>query len=125
MKTNIAELYAFIVRAEKLKVELRHSWNSDPNRQESVAEHSWMMALLAMAIFDEIDIEVDQLKVMKMVAIHDLAEAITGDIPSFATEARVGKYKREQEAMRTILTDLPKHTAASRDQSSASCHSAR
>ena len=112
MKADISELIAFITRAEKLKTELRHSWLSETSRQESVAEHSWMLGLIAMAIFDSIDIKVDQLKVMKMVVIHDLAEAVTGDIPAFElSDRQANKYQNEKNAMQAITKGLPKRTA--------------
>jgi len=112
MQTNITEVLAFIKRAEKLKTELRHSWLSDTSRQESVAEHSWMLSLIAMAVFDSIAIEIDQLKVLKMLVIHDLAEAIIGDIPSFeVSERKDNKYENELKAMKEIVVGLPAKTA--------------
>ena len=110
---DFSALMRFIYTAEKLKAELRHSWTSRTERQESVAEHSWLMALIAMAIFDSLDVKVDQLRVLKMVALHDLAEAITGDIPSFDTSGRRdNKYQNEHDAMQKITADLPAKTAA-------------
>jgi putative hydrolase of HD superfamily len=112
MEQNITELIRFIKKAEKLKTELRHSWLSDSKRQESVAEHSWMLALIAMTIFDSIDIELNQLKVMKMVTIHDLAEAITGDIPTFEVSSRQkSKYENEKAAIIEITRGLPQKVA--------------
>jgi putative hydrolase of HD superfamily len=111
MHTEIVELYKFIQRAENLKNVLRHSWTSDKTRQESVGDHSWMMGLLAMSLFDQIGFKVDQLKVMKMIVLHDLAEAIVGDIPAFAdAAARAGKYEAEQAAMLKITKGLPDKT---------------
>jgi len=111
MQNEIVELLAFIKRAEKLKTTLRHSWLSDTSRQESVAEHSWMLALIAMTIFDSIDLDIDRLKVMKMVTIHDLAEAITGDIPTFEVSNRQNaKYENEVAAIKAITDGLPAKT---------------
>lgn len=108
MKADVAGLISFIVKAEKLKATMRHSWLSDSDRQESVAEHSWMLGLMAMAIFDSLGIEVDQLKVLKMVIIHDLAEAVTGDIPSFEISKRKEqKFENEKKALGEIMADLP------------------
>jgi putative hydrolase of HD superfamily len=68
-----------------------------------------MLALMAMAIFDSIDLDLDRLKVMKMVALHDLAEAVVGDIPAFETSKRKDqKYENEKAAMITITKGLPK-----------------
>ena len=67
--------------AEKLKDATRHCYTKN-GRHESVAEHSWMMTLIAFFIKDEFpDANMD--KVIKMCIIHDLGEAFTGDIPTF------------------------------------------
>ena len=73
MNNKITGIIKFIKKAEKLKTELRHSWTSEVNRQESVAEHTWSSCLLAMILFDEISIKVNQLRVLKMIIVHDLA----------------------------------------------------
>jgi putative hydrolases of HD superfamily len=72
----------FMSFAEGLKNVLRHSYTS-AGRRESVAEHSWMLTLLAILVFDDLSIEVDRLKVLKLLIVHDLPEIITGDIPVF------------------------------------------
>ena len=112
MTEDAAALLKFIRIAEKLKVELRHSYTSLIDRQESVAEHSWMLGLMAILVFDLIEIKVDQLKVMKMVIIHNLAEAITGDIPSFEKSSRQSnKFSNEETAMKKITAILPPKVA--------------
>ena len=67
--------------AERLKDITRHCYTRN-GRHESVAEHSWMMTLMAFFMKDEFP-EVDMDKVIKMCIIHDLGEAFTGDIPTF------------------------------------------
>ena len=76
-----AELLEILTVAEKLKCNTRHCYTST-GRHESVAEHCWRTALIAMLISDEIP-EADMDKVIRMILIHDLGEAFTGDIPSF------------------------------------------
>ncbi len=67
--------------AERLKDNTRHSHTSG-GRSESVAEHSWRLALMAYFLHDEFSaLDID--KVIKMCLIHDLGECFTGDIPSF------------------------------------------
>lgn len=66
---------------EALKKNTRHSWLSD-GRQESVAEHSWRLAMMAYFVKDEFpDADVD--KIIKMCIFHDIGEVFTGDIPAF------------------------------------------
>ena len=67
--------------AERLKDATRHCYTSG-GRHESVAEHSWRLALMAYWVSDEFP-ELDTAKVIKMCLIHDLGEAFTGDIPTF------------------------------------------
>ena len=75
--------------AERLKDATRHCYTSG-GRHESVAEHSWRMTLMAFFVRDEFP-QADMDKVMRMCLIHDLGEALTGDVPSF--------YKTEQNEM--------------------------
>ena len=93
----------FLNTIEKLKCNTRHSWNSN-GRQESVAEHSWRLAVMAMLCRDEYpDADID--KVIKMCLIHDFGEAITGDIPAFfKTEADEAE---EDSAVASLLRMLP------------------
>ena len=54
------------------------------NRKESVADHSWRIALMAMLLSGEPEFQdTDMNKVVRMCLIHDLGETFTGDIPSF------------------------------------------
>ena len=75
------ELLQILTVAEKLKCNTRHCYTSS-GRHESVAEHSWRIALMAMLIAPEFP-EADMNKVIRMCLIHDLGEAFTGDIPTF------------------------------------------
>jgi putative hydrolase of HD superfamily len=102
-----AQYVKFLNAIEKLKCNTRHSWNSN-GRQESVAEHSWRLAVMAMLCRDEYpDADID--KVIKMCLIHDFGEAITGDIPAFfKTEADEAE---EEDAVASLLGLLPRDTA--------------
>lgn len=67
--------------AHRLKINTRHCFMEN-NRQESVAEHSWRVSLMALLVADEFP-QFDMDRVIKMCLIHDLGEAFTGDIPAF------------------------------------------
>ena len=64
----------FLALSERLKCEPRHSWLSD-GQQESVAEHCWQMALMALVVHRELREPVDIEKTLKMILTHDLVEA--------------------------------------------------
>lgn len=77
------ELLEILHRANMLKINTRHNWTIG-ERKESVADHSWRIALMAMLISKEDEFKnVDMNKVIRMCLIHDLGEAFTGDIPVF------------------------------------------
>ncbi len=98
----ISEMLDFFALAERLKTELRHSWLSD-GRQESVAEHCWMMALMAFVIAPHLEHKVDLPHALLLILVHDLAEAKVGDIPSFEVSKRKNaKAGAEARAMAEI-----------------------
>ena len=93
--------------AEHIKDVPRHCYTKN-GRHESVAEHSWMMTLMAFFMRDEFQ-EVDMDKVIKMCIIHDLGEAFTGDIPTF--EKTTVNEKTEKELLYGWVNSLPKEYA--------------
>jgi putative hydrolase of HD superfamily len=102
------QLIDFLSIIEKLKCNTRHSWTSN-GRQESVAEHSWRLAVMAMLVADEFP-EADVNKVIKMCLVHDFGEAITGDIPSFN---KTEQHEREEDlAVKELLSRLPEGAAS-------------
>ena len=74
------ELISILEVAGRLKTTTRHCFLKN-GRQESVAEHSWRLALMAMLLEDAFDCDMN--KVIRMCLIHDLGEVFTGDIPTF------------------------------------------
>jgi len=101
-----AELLEILSVAEKLKCNTRHCYTSS-GRHESVAEHSWRIALMAMLIAPEFP-EADMNRVIRMCLIHDLGEAFTGDIPTFwKTEADTEK---EDAVFDRWVQTLPQET---------------
>ena len=100
---QVEQLIKFLSVAEKLKCNTRHSKTSS-GRPESVAEHSWRLSLFAMLCADECP-DLDMNKVVRMCIIHDLGEAITGDVPSF--EKTETNEMTEKEAWDALLAMLP------------------
>ncbi len=94
--------------AEKLKDTTRHCYTSN-GRHESVAEHSWMMTLMAFFMRDEFP-EADMDKVIRMCIIHDLGECFTGDIPTF--EKNQDHEQTEKNLLYSWVRSLPKEYEA-------------
>ncbi len=100
---EISKLINFVGLAEKLKCNTRHSWTTS-RRRESVAEHSYMLALMAYLVKDDFP-EADINKVIVMCLLHDLGEAVMGDIPAF--EKTEKDEVLEEQAIKTLLKELP------------------
>jgi len=104
---NQRDFIIFINRIEKLKCNTRHSWTSN-GRQESVADHSWRLAVMAMLCADEYP-ELDTNKLIKMCLIHDFGEAITGDIPAFQ---KTEQHENDEFiAVKNLISELPEQVS--------------
>ena len=102
---NNGEFIDFMHLCEKLKNATRHSWTSE-GRPESVAEHSWRLAVMAMLLCMEGEFqEVDSNKLIKMCLLHDIGEAVTGDIPSFLKTKE--DSMAEDAVVERLLSSLP------------------
>lgn len=85
------ELLSILSVSARLKQNTRHCFTV-PDRKESVADHSWRLALTAMLLrgteeFAAYDLD----RVVRMCLIHDLGEAFTGDVPTFLKTAADGE----------------------------------
>jgi putative hydrolase of HD superfamily len=96
-------LLRFFHLAGRLKETPRAGWAlrgiADP---ESVAEHSHRMALLALVLAPRAEPPLDAARCVAMALVHDLAEALVGDITPFDGVEAEEKRRREEEAMRTL-----------------------
>lgn len=91
----------FLERAEGLKNAVRTAYTSC-GRQESAAEHSWRLALMALIMAEEFP-DLDNHRVLKLCLVHDLGEAVHGDISALAQR----EMKEDKaEAERRDLHDL-------------------
>lgn len=102
------ELLSALSVAERLKCATRHCYTST-GRHESVAEHSWRIALMAMLLTPEFP-GVNMDRVIRMCLIHDLGEAFTGDIPTFDKTA--ADTETEDRMFDEWVSTLPEDTRA-------------
>ena len=97
------ELLNILHVAERLKDATRHC-DTSGGRRESVADHSWRLALMAFFLRDAFP-DADMDKVIRMCLIHDLGEAFTGDIPTFLKNA--ADEQREEGLLSAWVRALP------------------
>ncbi len=109
MKREIGSILNVLTLAERLKFELRHSYTSS-GRQESVAEHTWRMSLMAVLIEPLLSQKVNTARLLKMIIIHDLVEAEARDISALDVlrnpEIRIKKSEDEKRAIENLRTTL-------------------
>ena len=103
MLTELADIVG------KLKGVKRSGWRSHVGiqRPESVADHSFRCAILAMIICDLSNVNTE--KLIRMMLLHDIQEAITGDFDSY-TKKQLGIQKvksQQRSALGEILSILP------------------
>ena len=120
---DLAKILSFTHEMYKVKNLLRFKglslWkNENIERWDSVAEHSYRMALLAIMIAPYLEEKVDLEKVLKMVLVHDIVEILALDYNplfkqgdkgghAFNENAFLEKYKREISAAESIFKNLP------------------
>ncbi len=106
---TILEFLTFFRRASQLKANPRFG-TSLPEFGDTVAEHSWRLALMTYLIGTEFKVGVDLNRAMAIALFHDLAEAKTGDIDAYEViEKRVSveeKHAQEAAAMDEMTNDL-------------------
>ncbi len=104
--SQLVGILEFLRSAERLKNTVRSAHTSE-GRQESVAEHTWRLCLMAVVLeahFPEVDFE----RLIKICIIHDLGEAIRGDIPAPLQHSDGAKAGEERADLMRLLKPLPK-----------------
>lgn len=107
MSDRLARQMAFLVEADKLKNILRRTPLSDGSRAENSAEHSWHLAVAALALHEYAPAGVDVGHVLELVTVHDLVEIDAGDTFAYDVAAAEGKLDRERAAADRIFGLLP------------------
>jgi len=92
---------SFIRELDRLKSILRRTLLMDGSRNENDAEHSWHLALMAIVLCDYAAENIDMLKLLKMVLIHDIVEIDAGDTFCYDTEGERHRLKKEKRAPST------------------------
>jgi len=108
MNKDLQKILDFLVETEKFKLVERIPVLSDNFRRENDAEHSWHLALMVLALKDELGLDFDLEKALKIALVHDLPEIYTGDSWPANDEEKKVKKERETIAAEKIFSFLPK-----------------
>lgn len=105
--TRLEQQVNFIVEIDKVKNIFRQTYLADANRKENDAEHSWHLAISAFLLKEHVKEEVDLLKTILMVLIHDLVEIDAGDTYAYDDAGAIDKREREEKGAERIFGMLP------------------
>ena len=105
---RLTQQIQFIAEVDKLKSIIRQTYLVDRSRQENDAEHSWHLTLLAIILAEHANVpNLDLLRVLKMLIIHDLVEIDAGDTFAYDTARMADQHEREVVAANRIFGMLP------------------
>lgn len=107
MNSRLNQQIQFIIEIDKLKSILRQTRLTDDSRQENSAEHSWHLAIMAIILAEYAPPNVDILRAIKMLLIHDLVEIDAGDTFCYDVQNNLDKAAREEIAAERIFGILP------------------
>jgi len=103
--SDVDGVLKFLRSAERLKGTFRSAWTSTGER-ESVAAHTWRLCLMALLLADQFP-EVDLVRLIRILIVHDLGEALHGDIPAPRQDPSANKADQERRDLLELLTPLP------------------
>lgn len=107
MEERLKQQMDFLLEADKLKFINRQTYLSDGERKENDAEHSWHLALMAVLLSEYSREEIDLLKVITMVLIHDIVEIDAGDTYAYDEKGKMSQRAREEKAADRLFHILP------------------
>lgn len=106
---KVHEILTFLQRCNQLKSVRRYGVTLKKD-YDTVAEHSWRLALMAQIIATECNVHVDLLHVLGIALVHDLAESVTGDYDAYdvitGKKSLSEKHTEEQQAMKEITDGI-------------------
>ena len=106
-KSRIDRQFDFIREIDKEKFITRQTFLSDAKRRENDAEHAWHMAIMTLLLSEYANEEIDVLRVISMLLIHDLVEIDAGDTYAYDEEGKQTQRVREVKAADRIYGILP------------------
>ena len=106
-KSRIDRQFDFIREIDKEKFITRQTFLSDAKRRENDAEHAWHMAIMTLLLSEYANEEIDVLRVISMLLIHDLVEIDAGDTYAYDEEGKQTQRVREVKAADRLYGILP------------------
>lgn len=106
-KRRIEKQFEFLLEADKEKFIQRQTLKSDGETFENDAEHAWHMALMCLLLGEYSNEDIDLLKTISMILIHDVVEIDAGDTYVYDSEGLKSQRERELKAAKRLFGLLP------------------
>ena len=97
----------FIREIDKEKMIKRQSYLTDCETHEDDAQHAWHMAIMTLLLKEYSNEDIDVLKTVTMLLIHDLVEVYAGDTYAYDEEGKKTQAEREAKAADKLYGLLP------------------
>ena len=110
-KERLEKQMAFIREIDKEKQIFRQSYVTDGTRKENDAEHAWHMAIMTFLLSEYANEDIDVLKTIRMILIHDIVEIDAGDTYAYDDSAKATQREREERAADRLFGMLPEDQA--------------
>jgi len=107
MEERFEKQMDFILEIDREKEIFRQNYLADGSRHENDAEHAWHLAIMAVLLNEYAEKNVDVLKVVTMVLIHDIVEIDAGDTYAYDKEGQKSAHEREKKAAERLFGLLP------------------
>lgn len=106
-KGRIDKQFEFLLEADKEKFIQRDTLKSDGETFENDAEHAWHMAIMCLLLGEYANEDIDLLKTISMILIHDIVEIDAGDTYAYDDEGKKSQRERELKAADRLFGLLP------------------
>ncbi len=104
---RLEQQFTFLREIDKEKMIGRQTYLTDAVRKENDAEHAWHMAIMTLLLSEYANEEIDVLRTISMLLIHDIVEIDAGDTYAYDMEAKKTQRQREERAAERIFGMLP------------------
>ena len=106
-KSRLEKQFDFCLEIDQEKFIGRQTYLSDASRKENDSEHAWHMAIMTLILSEYANDDIDVLKTISMLLIHDLVEIDAGDTYAYDEEGKKTQHAREVAAADRIFGLLP------------------
>ena len=109
---RLEKIVEFCRTIDREKFIQRKTYLTDGERLENDAEHAWHLAVMALLLGEYSNSEIDLLRVVSMVLIHDLVEIYAGDTFAYDEAGMKTQKARESAAADKLFPMLPDDLAS-------------